>query len=200
MIGPGLLSPLLALCCLLIALFYLFRLVRGRRWLPHFDAENEGGHGIMAVGMMFMLAPVNILTPDLIRWNIVLFVVATLWWTARLLMHKPVLALLAGRSDIPSPAQSDALHILMHGGMCFMFLLMSSMAFSMTLPAIYVTCSLFLAFVFLTVFYGREVARDGRSLTKNWFRLGANVAHLLTSGIMCWMFLEMLTMVLRMSP
>lgn len=142
MIDTSPLSLTLIMCCLLIALFYLYRLGRGRRWLRAFDVENEIGHGMMAVGMIFMLVPGSVLSPSLIYWNMLVFAGATLWWTVRLLTHKPVLALVWRQHERCSPAQSDALHILMHAGMCYMFLLMSSMAYL----AICLTCLFFVAF------------------------------------------------------
>ncbi len=135
-----------SLLCTIIALFYLFRLVGERAQIHHFDAENEVGHGIMATGMTLMLAPAGLLTSDLLHWNIILFAVTTLWWTFRLLAHKPLLALLPGKNGGHSTFQSDAIHVFMHVGMCYMFLLMSSMTFSMTQPAMdinYIFCFYF---------------------------------------------------------
>lgn len=160
------------------------------------------GHGMMAIGMLVMLAPANWLSPNLLRWNILLFATASLWWTFRLFARKPLLALLPGKNGTSSPAQSevcaDAIHVFMHGGMCYMFLLMSSMVMSMTRPATYVTCLFFVSFAFLTMFYGREITHDLRTARINWLQLGANLAHVLMSGMMCWMFLEMLSMTMTM--
>jgi hypothetical protein len=195
---PGLLSGFWSLLFLLIACFYLFRLVSVRPWIDHVDAENEVGHGVMAIGMMVMLAPAGILTSDLIRWNIILFALASLWWTFRLFARKPLLAILLRIHDGHSPFWSDAIHVYMHVGMCYMFLLMSSMALSMTQPATYLTCLFFISFAFLTVFYGREIAKDLHAAKVDKLQLGANFAHLLMSGMMCWMFLAMLAMTISM--
>src|SRR5258706_4454820 len=116
------LSPLHAFwsfLCTLIALFYLFRLVGGRAQFPHFDAENEVGHGLMAIGMTVMLAPVGLLTSELIRWNIILFAIASLWWTFRLFARKPLLAIGLRTNRGHSTFQSDAIHVLMHVRMCY---------------------------------------------------------------------------------
>lgn len=152
----------------------------------------------MAVGMMVMLAPAGFLTSALIRWNIILFAVASLWWTCRLLARKPLLAFLSRTNGVSSAFQSEALHVLAHGGMCYMFLLMNSMAFSMTRPATYANCFFFVSFTFLTFFYGRAISRDLQRAKMDWLKLGENVAHLLMSGIMGWMFLEMISMTMRM--
>ena len=202
MIGMNSLHTIFAILCMLIALFYVFRLVSGRRWLGHVDAENEVGHAMMAFGMLVMLAPAGWLSVNLLRWNMLLFAAAFVWWTCRLFVRKPVLALLLEKSGVPTPGQSevrsDAIHVFMHGGMCYMFLLMSSMVLSMTLPATYLTCLLFVSFAFLTLFYGREVVKDLQVAELPRLQLGANLARVLMSGIMGWMFLEMLSMVMNM--
>lgn len=186
------------LLCTVITLFYLFQLVAGRRWLSHFDAENQVGHGLMALGMTFMLAPAGGLPSDLLHWNIILFAATSLWWICRLFVRKPLLTLLFGKNGERSTVQSDGIHVFMHGGMCYMFLLMSSMAFSMTQPATYVTCVFFASFAFLTFFSGREIAKDLQIARRNWLQLGTNLAHTLMNGMMCWMFLEMITMTMSM--
>ncbi|EFH85251.1 DUF5134 domain-containing protein [Ktedonobacter racemifer] len=83
----------LSLLCALTALFYLFRLLHKATWIHSGDAENEVGHGVMAVGMLAMLAPAGLLTPDFIYWNILLFALATLWFIGRLFTRKPLLAM-----------------------------------------------------------------------------------------------------------
>lgn len=184
--------------CILIALFYLLRLATGRRWLRHFDAENEVGHGMMAIGMLVMLQPVGTLSPSLLLWNVILFAAASLWWTLRLLVRKPLLVFLLGQSGAATTVQSDALHVLMHGGMCYMFLLMSSMLLSMTRPAFYATCLFCISFILLTLFYGREIRDDFRVPKTDWPQLGANLAHIFMSGMMCWMFFSMISMNMSM--
>ena len=87
-------SFLCILICILIALFFFFRLVSGRRWMSHVDAENEVGHGMMAIGMLFMLAPAGWVSADLLHWNMLLFAAASLWWACRLFVRKQRLALL----------------------------------------------------------------------------------------------------------
>ncbi len=195
------LSPLHAIfsfLCTLITLFYLLRLVGGRAHLPHFDAENEVGHGLMAIGMTVMLAQASDLSSELVRWNIILFALASLWWTIRLFARKPLLAIGSRTNGVYSTFQSDAIHVLMHVAMCYMFLLINSMAFSMTRPAIYANCLFFVSFAFLTLFYGREISKDLRVAEIDRLQLGANLAHLLMSGIMAWMFLEMISMTMSM--
>lgn len=191
-------SVIFSLLFLATAFFYLFRLVSIRPWIHHVDAENEVGHGMMAVGMIFMLAPGSILTIDLIRWNILLFAFASLWWTVRLFVRKPLLAILLHADGARSLLRSDAIHVFMHVGMVYMFLLMSSMAFSMTQPATYLTCLFFVSFAFLTFFYGREVSRDLQLAKMDWLKLGADLAHALMSGVMSWMFIEMISMTMNM--
>jgi Domain of unknown function (DUF5134) len=196
----GLNSPHMfwSLLCSMIAFFSLFQLVAGRRWVSHFDAENEVGHGLMALGMTFMLAPVGGLASDLLGWNIILFAAASLWWACRFFVQKPLLALLFRKNGGCSTVQSDGIHVFMHGGMCYMFLLMRSMALSMTQPATSVTCVFFVSFAFLTLFSGREIAKDLRIAKRNWLQLGANLAQTFMSGMMCWMFLEMISMTMSM--
>jgi hypothetical protein len=198
MATSSLLSTLFSLLFLIVACFYLFRLAHSPIWIHHVDAENEVGHGMMAIGMVFMLAPAGWLSPDIIRWNIVLFAASSLWWIVRLFTHKPLLALVFGKNEVHSTAQADAIHVFMHGGMCYMFLLMSSMALSMTSPATYLNCLFFVSFAFLTLFYGRESAKDLQTAKRDWLQSGANLAHMLMSGMMCWMFLEMISMTMNM--
>jgi hypothetical protein len=192
------LSVFWSLLFLFIACFYLFRLVSVRPWINHVDAENEVGHGMMAIGMMVMLAPAGSLTSDLIRWNIILFALASLWWTIRLFARRPLLAILLRIHGGHSPFRSDAIHVCMHVSMCYLFLLMSSMALSMTRPATYATSLFFVVFDFLTLFYGREVAKDFQAAKMNWLHCGANLAHVLMSAMMGWMSLEMLSMTMSM--
>jgi hypothetical protein len=72
------------------------------------------------------------------------------------------------------------------------------MALSMTQPATFVTCFFFLSFAFLTCFSGREIAKDLQIAKRNWLQLGAKLAHTFMSGMMCWMFLEMISMTMSM--
>jgi hypothetical protein len=51
---------------------------------------------------------------------------------------------------------------------------------------------------FLTCFSGREIAKDLQIAKRNWLQLGANLAHTFMSGMMCWMFLEMISMTMSM--
>ena len=197
MAGISLLHAIFALLCMLVTLFYFIRLVNGRRWLGHFDGENEGGHGLMALGMVFILAPAGSFSSDFLRWSIVVFAVAALWWTLRLFVRKPVLALLDRKNSVHSTVQADAIHIFMHGCMCYMFLLMSSMALSMTFPATSASSLCVVVVAYLAFFYSRECARDCQAVSRDWLQLGANLAHALMSGMMGWMFLEMLTMTMR---
>jgi len=83
-------------------------------------------------------------------------------------------------------------------GMCYMFLLMSSMAFSMTSPATFLNCLFCVSFSFLTFVYIQEVFKDLQAAKRDWLKLGANLSHLLMSGVMGWMFLEILFMTMRM--
>lgn len=193
------LSTIFSLLFLGIACFYLFRLVSIFPWIHQLDAENEIGHGLMAVGMALMFAPFDLLTADLLRWNILVFALASMWFVGRLFTHRPLLAVLLRAKGTHSTGRSDAIHALMHAGMSFMFLLMGSMQLSMTLPATYLSCGFFVSFVFLTSFYVREVSKDLQSQTKNGLQLGANLAHVLMSGAMSWMFLQMLTMTMSMA-
>ncbi|MGH2509780.1 MAG: DUF5134 domain-containing protein [Ktedonobacteraceae bacterium] len=193
------LSDFLMLLCFLIALLYLYRLVRSGKWLSHFDAENEAGHGLMAVGMLWMLAPMGLLTTNFLGWNILLFAGASLWWTCRLFVHKPLLSFLLRKNGVPSTAQSDAIHVFMHVGMCFMFLLMRNMAFSMMHIATLSMGIFFVAFACLTLFYGREFVNGFGPTRIDWLRWSTDLAHLLMSGIMCWMFFEMISTGMSMS-
>jgi hypothetical protein len=196
--GNSLLSPFWVFLCTVIALFYVFRLVYGRRFLSHIDAENEIGHGMMAIGMALMFAPAGRFLPDLMWWNIFLFAAASLWWTSRLCVRKPVLALLSGKDGTPTTIQSDGMQVLMHSSMCYMFLLMRSMAFSMTQLAISANVTFFVAFALLTCFCWRETTKDLQAPQKDWLQCGAHLAHVCMSSMMCWMFLDMLTMTVSM--
>ncbi|MGH2481493.1 MAG: DUF5134 domain-containing protein, partial [Ktedonobacteraceae bacterium] len=171
MTTSSLLSALFFCLCSAIALFYLCRLMCGHRWLMHVDRENEVGHGLMAVGMIFMFAPVGSFPSTLLLWNILLFAAASLWWTARLFVHKPLLVYLArGSTSAPSTFQADGIHVFMQSGMCYMFVLMSNMALSMTRLASSASSLFLVAFALLTSFYGREIARDLQAARKDWFQ------------------------------
>lgn len=199
MAGTSVLPVLFVLLCLTIVLFYLFRLAYGRRWLRPYDAENDVGHATMAMGMTVMFAPAGSIPPDLLRWIPMVFAAASLWWLLRLLVHQPLLSLSRtyGRS-VRATLQSAGMLAFMHGGMCYMFLLMSSMALGMTQPAIYANGLLAVSFACLTCFYGREIARDLQAVRRDWLRLGARLAHASLSSMMSWMFLNMLLMAARM--
>lgn len=191
-------SAFWSLVFLSIALFYLFRLIGGHAWMRHMDVENEVGHGVMAIGMVFMFAPVAFFSTDLIRWNILLFALASLWWILRLFTRRPLLAMLLGKTGEASVFQADAIHVFMYSSMGYMFLLTNSMAFSMTKPAIALNSIFFAAFAFLTLFYGREISKNVQAGQMDRLQLGANIAHLLMSGMMGWMFLMMISMAIRM--
>jgi hypothetical protein len=194
-------SPLSAfwlLLFVLITLFYLFRLTAFLIWMRRFDAESEVGHGLMALGMVFMLAPLGLQTPDIVRWNIMLFTFASLWFSGRLLVRKPLLAIFLRTNGEHSSRQADAIHVFMYVGMAYMFLLMDNMLFSMIPPAIYANCIFFVAFAFLLLSYGREIGKDLQATRIDWLKLGADIAHALMSGVMGWMFLEMISMTMRM--
>jgi hypothetical protein len=184
--------------CTLIALFSFLRLVSGRRLLSHFDAEKEVGHGMMAIGMLFMLAPAGWLSADLLDWNMLLFAATSLWWICRLFVRKPLLALLLKKNRARSTVRSDVVHVFMHGSMCYLFLLMRSMGWSMAQPVTDVTCLLLVSFAFLTLFSVREVSQDLQATSMDWLQLGAHFAHVFMSGMMCWMFLETITMTMAM--
>jgi hypothetical protein len=196
--GP--LSPLWSLVFLILALFYLYRMLWYRQHIRFFDAENEVGHAMMALGMAFMLTQLSGPPSDLVRWNIILFAAASLWWALRLWVQKPVCAFLLRQNGIFSSRQSDVFHMCMHAGMAYMFSLMSSsMTLSMT-PYASICISLFaLFFAFLTCFYGQEIVRILSIANRDWFQCGASLAHALMSGVMCWMFLEMLMMTISMN-
>lgn len=182
----------------LIALFYLLRLARGRTWIGHVDVESEGGHAVMALGMVCMLVPAPLLTSPLLFWNIVLFAVASLWFTGRLALQRPLLNGVFQAPVRASTWQADAIHMLTNVGMCYMFLLMSNMAFSMFPLILPLTYGFGLSFLLFTLFYGREVLKDAQAMKKDWLQYGANVAHIVMSAGMFWMFLSMIEMTLRM--
>lgn len=196
------LRVIFAFLCTLSALFSLFRLVNGRKLLRHFDAEKEVGHGMMAVGMLFMLAPAGWLSADILSWNMFVFAAASLWWTCRIFVRKPLLALLLHKNSVHSSVQStvrsDAIHAFMHGSMCYLFLLMRSMRWSMAQPVTDVSCLLLVSFALLTFFSSRDLSQDLQAPSTDWLQLSAHLAHVLMSGMMCWMFLEMITMTMAM--
>ena len=152
----------------------------------------------MAIGMISMLAPLGPLTSDIIAWNIILFAVASLWFTGRLFARKPLLALLLHTNGASSTLQAEAIHVFMFVGMGYMFLLMSSMSFSMTSPVVALTYGFCFSFTLLLLFYVREIGKDLQTAKMDWLKLGANVAHALMSGVMSWMFLQMISMTIRM--
>ena len=194
------------LICILIALFFFFRLVSGCRWLSHFSAEHEIGHGMMAIGMLFMLAPAGWLSADLLHGMMFLFAAASLWWTCRLCVRTQRLAPVLENNGTHSPSQSEVwsevrfevIPIFMHGGMCYLFLLMGSMILSMMQPVIYISCLLVVLFAFLALFFGREISQDLQAASVDRLQLGAHLAHALMSGMMCWMLLEMIAMTMAM--
>ena len=156
----------------------------------------------MAIGMLVMLAPAAGFSADLLHWNMLVFAAASLWWTCRLFVRKQSLALLLGKHGTHSPIQSevrsDAIHVFMHGGMCYLFLLMGSMVVSMMQPVIDLSCLLCLLFAFLSLFFAREISQDLQAASMDRLQLGAHLAHALMSGMMCWMLLEMIGMAMAM--
>lgn len=195
-------SLLCILICIPIALFFFARLVSGCRWMSYVDAEHEVGHGMMAIGMLVMLAPAGWISAELLHGMMLVFAAASLWWTCRLFVRKPLLALLVGKNGmhalIPSEVRSDALHIVMHGGMCYLFLLMGSMVVSMMPPVLDLSCLWCVLFALLSLFFGREVSHDLQAASVDRLQLGAHLAHALMSGMMCWMLLEMIAMTMAM--
>jgi hypothetical protein len=183
---------------LLLAAFYLSRILWYRQRMRSFDAENEVGHALMALGMAYMLAQPSGSPSNLLWWTIALFAAASLWWAVRLCLQKPISAFLLRQTGRPSQRQSDVFHLCTHAGMSYMFLLMGSMAFSMTLWARPVISLFALFFAFLTCFSGREIIRDFLLANRDWLQCGTDLAHALMSGVMCWMFLKMLLMTMSM--
>ncbi|MGO8950759.1 MAG: hypothetical protein ACLQUY_24525 [Ktedonobacterales bacterium] len=202
MTGMSVLHAICSFLCILIALFFFLRLVNGCRWVTHFDAGNEVGHGMMAIGMLFMLAPAGWFSAELLHWNMLVFAAASLGWTCRLVGRKQRLALLVGNNATHSPIQSevrsDAIQIFMHGGMCYLFLLMGSMLLSMMKPVLYISCLFCLLFACLALFFGREISQDLQAASLDRLQLGAHLAHALMSGMMCWMLFEMIAMTMAM--
>lgn len=184
--------------CITVAVFYLYRLVFFLARTRRFDAESDIGHGLMAVGMAIMLAPLKFLTAETIRWNIFLFTLVALWFAGRLLARRPLLAILRG-SGGRSQWQADAIHVLTSLGMICMFLETGNMALSMTQLAIYLNCAFFTAFAYLLLTYTRDISKDLQKIARvDWLKLGADLAHVLMNGVMGWMFIEMITMGMRM--
>jgi len=191
------LSLLLMVLSLLVAGFYLFRLLVGRAWLHIFDAEHEAGHGMMAIGMACMLAPASFLTADMIRWNLCLCILAVFWFLGRLVTRKPLLRIFLRAPGASCPRQASAIHLIMYTGMGVMFALMSRITLLLTPLTSYTSCLFFVAFAFLTFFSGREATREFQRVNGNWLQGCANLAHTIMSAIMCWMFLGVLILPIR---
>lgn len=138
----------------------LFRLIYGRALLCYHDVESEADHGIMAIGMTFMLAPLALQTSNILIWNSILFAITSLWFTVRLIARKPLLAILLHKKVSHTKRQSEVIHVFMNVGMCFMFLLMASMAFSMIQPVIYINYIFCCSFAILCLFYVKEISKD----------------------------------------
>jgi uncharacterized protein DUF5134 len=194
----SLFSAFWLLVSIAIMLFHLLQLIKGCVRMSLVAVENEGSHAIMAIGMVYMLSPTDFLTSHLLHWSMLLFAITCLWWICRLFTRKPLLAILLGKNGEASSFLSDAIHVFMHGGMLYMFFLMNRMSFSMTQPAISTNSIFFASFTFLALVYSREISKDLQTTKLNWEQLGANVAHLLMSGMMGWMFLEMISMSMSM--
>ena len=190
------LHTIFSLLSALISFFSFFRCIGGRRWLSHFDAESEVGHAMMALGMTFMCA--GWLPSVLIRCTIILFALTSLLWMFRLLARKPLLSFLLDHNGEHCTIQSAMIHVLMHIGMCFMFLCMSNMTLSMAQPAIYASTIFFASFALLTFFQSRETAQHLQMPKIDWLQCGTHLAQTLMSGMMCWMFLEIISMPMDM--
>jgi hypothetical protein len=200
MIDTSLLHVIFLVLCSFIAVFYLFLLLSKQRRESQCDREHEVGHSLMALGMLLMLVPANILNPSLLHWNVAVFALASFWWLMRLFLRRPLLTALRRSTGKQPSFQADAMHMLMHGGMCYQCVLMSSMALSMTHPAIAAAGAFFVSFVFLALFYGWKLSRGLQRAQLDWRQCGANLAHALMSAMMSWMFLEMILMAVRMTP
>lgn len=182
----------------MIALFYVCRLVFFLVRVRRFDLESEIGHGLMAAGMALMLAPSALLTMESIRWNIFLFAFVALWFAGRLLARKPLIAVLCASGE-RSLWQADAIHVLTSIGMICMFLELGNMALSMTPPVIWLNCAFFSTFAYLLLSYTREISKNvQKTASIDWLKLGADLAHVLMNGLMGWMFIEMITMTMNM--
>ena len=202
MTGMSVLHAIFTLLCLLMALFFCFRLASGCRGVSQVEAEHDVGQGMMAIGMLVMLAPAGWFSADRFQGNMLVFAAASLWWTCRLVVRKQRFALLVGKNgthaSIRSAVRSDAIPIVMHGGMCYLFLLMGSMVVSMMQPVIYLSGLWCVVFAFLCLFSGREISHDLHAASLDRLQVGAHLAHALMSGMMCWMLLEMIAMTMAM--
>lgn len=196
MIALGPLHAIFSLLCATISCFYFFRCIYAHRWLSYFDAESEVGHAMMALGMTFMYA--GRLPSILIGCTIILFAFTSLLWVFRLFVRKPLLSFLLDQRGEICTIQSAAIHVLTHVGMCSMFLLMSNMTLSMTQPAIYANTIFFVSFALLTFYQSRETAHHLQGAKMDWLQCGTNLAQALMSGMMCWMFFEMISMTMTM--
>lgn len=151
---------------------------------------------MMALGMTFMYA--GRLPSILIGCTIILFAFTSLLWVFRLFVRKPLLSFLLDQRGEICTIQSAAIHVLTHVGMCSMFLLMSNMTLSMTQPAIYANTIFFVSFALLTFYQSRETAHHLQGAKMDWLQCGTNLAQALMSGMMCWMFFEMISMTMTM--
>jgi len=191
-------SLLWSLVFLLCALLYLYRILWSYQHMRPCDAENEVGHALMALGMALMLTQPSGPASNLLQWGIVLFAAASLWWALRLCLQKPVSAFLRRHIGASSPRQSDLVHMCTHVGMSYMFVLMGSMALSMTAWASLCIALFALFFAFLTCFSGREIVRDLLLAKRDWLQCATDLVHALMGAVMCWMFLRMLMMTMSM--
>ncbi len=142
------------------AAFYLYRALfpeQVRAVYGYADLENEIGHGICALAMVSMLAPMFLPIPALV-WTILL-AVGALWFTAR--------ALTWGKR-VPYAAKWwwDWAHVGMLAGMALMFA-------GITTPIISVPLALF--WLWFSGYYAYELVHDARSGNKLY--IGSDLVH-----------------------
>ena len=108
MTGMSVLHAIFTLLCLLMALFFCFRLASGCRGVSQVEAEHDVGQGMMAIGMLVMLAPAGWFSADRFQGNMLVFAAASLWWTCRLVVRKQRFALLVEKTErtLPSDLRS----------------------------------------------------------------------------------------------
>lgn len=150
-----------------IACFYLYRGLfaeQVKAVYGYSDLENEVGHGLCALAMVPMLAPMLLPIPNPI-WTVALGVAAVYFFARALTWGK--------RVGYATKWWWDWAHVGMLAGMAFMYS-------GLSIAPLAVLFGVF--WMWLTAYYLYELAHDLKS--RNVFYIGSDLAHATMGGVM----------------
>jgi copper chaperone CopZ len=159
--------------CLGAGLFYIFRLVFGKRLLPKYDFSNELCHGLMGIAMAGMFFPSQPLGDP--KWWLYAFWAITAWYIGRCAIRKRL-------SD--KRLKGHLIHAVMAGGMVYM-LMPTHMR-----PALTYAFELFFA-VFTADYLSVAILNNWNAKPRNIWWVFGDLAHAIMGGGMMYMLIAM---------